>query len=131
MTSYTTAYLAKNENTQEYIWRSDWGIGGTRNGVAYVVVDVPSPADLRYVDKITPTNLTLDEKIFWINQHDMEIYVKHHNRFMNYRNNYTCVELRKIINEWNNKRPINDKIKGVYKMKREELIKIAEGGKYQ
>ena len=124
-----TAYLTKNRNTDEYYWRSDWGIGGYKNGVEYTVVDVDAPTDLRGLDRIYGTNLTLDEKIFWINQQSMEVYIKHHQTFLGIKSS-TCVELRKIIRDWNNKRPKDDRIKGVHKMIKDELVNIAEMGKY-
>ena len=116
-----TAYLYKLPTTNDYIWKSGWGIDG-------VIVEAP---DITQLDKIIPTNLTLEEKIVWLNRYDAETYQKHHKGFMSYKTCFTYTQLRKIINEWNNKRPIADRIKGVYKMKKEELLIIAEGGKYQ
>ena len=127
-----TAYLAKNRETDEYCWRSGWGCGGYKDGVEYTVVDVDAPTDLMGLDEIIPVNLTLDEKIFWMNQQSMEVYEKFHITYFLLYNKYTtCVELRKIIRDWNNKRRKDDRIKGVSKMLKEELVKIAQGGKYQ
>ena len=49
-----------------------------------------------------------------------------------YYNKKTCVELRKIISEWNKATPDERQrwkylmpIKGIYKMKKEELVRIA------
>ena len=120
----TPIYIYKTPNTAtpEYIWKSYTG-----TGIGYDTIENQDP---RQFDILKPANLTLYEQMTWINALDDEMYEKHHKEFMRYKQS-SCTDLRKIIGEWNDKRPTADKIKGISKMKLDELVRIAEGGKYQ
>lgn len=119
MNAYIYRKNIPNSTELEYLWKSGAGLDA---------IAIPTPTDITIFDMISPANFTLKEKIFWLNQQDKDIYEKYHKGFMCYK--YTkCAELRTIIGEWNKNR--TNKIKGVSKMRLNELISVAEKGKYQ
>jgi hypothetical protein len=120
-------YNANNELV--YTWKHYHNRNADGSSTPTTYGEIITHQDPRQVDSISPANLTFNEKMVWLNQQDDDVYIKHHKRFMCYKYR-PCIELRKIISEWNNKRTIN-KIKGVSKMRLNELITIAEGGKFQ
>jgi len=117
-------YIVKNENG-EYVWEQYYkGSGGKR------IVRVKKHKNPRLIEKLyTADNITVPECLEWLDEQDKDVYEKHHNTIMIYCARYIG-ELRKIISGWNSERPKEYRIKGVHKMKKDELIKIAEMGKY-
>jgi hypothetical protein len=97
------------------------------------------PTEEECWDEVLKGNITEDDfkdMIYEMSAHKINYYETPHKHKRPSRKNYnlnTCVELRNFISEWNKATPDKREkckylmpIKGIYKMKKAELVKIAE-----
>ncbi len=134
-------YIVKNKGQDKYVfeqyYKGSWrGINGKHdrmhggeqvqgNGITRIL----KHTNPRLVETLRSGNLSLIERMEWLNEQDKDVYEMHHNTVMDY-NNKIIPQLRVILMNWNSERPKEYRIKGVHKMKRDELLNVAKMGKY-